>query len=248
MDIQIRGQFPAATGLSVYPDRADPDIWITGQVRGSPDISCYPTRYLINQAPGVQARVLTATSGTLTLTGGTAALTYAPGTTGYTLTADGGALTFTAGAATFQVGRVIQADPGALVLSGGSATLTGPVVEATGQQPAGRRKRRILVQIDGRDWEVNSPQEAIDLLRQARERVPEVVARTVKKAVEQKTTPVLPAVEVVSAPREVRAEVKLFNQAVSMALKSEEIRALLLAMHAIQIENDDEEVAILLLH
>lgn len=89
----------------------------------------------------------------------------------------------------------------------GAAPFVPPVV--TAQTPAGRsKKHRFIVEIDGHDFFVNSPEEAVVLLKQAKElakeTAPEIVrqeVRRIKQGIESKSSPI-PSVLVKGAPDE----------------------------------------------
>jgi hypothetical protein len=121
--------------------------------------------------------------------------------------------------------------------------------------PAGKGRKRhphkYFVQIDGQDFEVRSQQEAVDLLEQAAaiaeraaEQQVQQQARAVPKAL--KVAPIAPVVPKIStnAPIDLSPYRRAIERAYRSAAAAAEIRLLLEA----KAREEDEAVAILLLH
>jgi hypothetical protein len=156
-------------------------------------------------------------------------------------------------------GLIISQVPtgGASAASGSTVTITvslgvEPVTEST-QQPAGkaRKPKRFFVQIDGRDFPVASPQEAVSLLQQASALAERAAERQVEQAVKAapqalKVKPVAAKAPQIrtNAPIDLEPYRRAIEQAYRNAAAAAEIRLLLDA----QLREDDEMAAYLLLH
>lgn len=157
-----------------------------------------------------------------------------------------GSLSITGAASLTAIGQLVAA--GSIVITG-SAQLDDGVVEpepeAT-QQPAGSRKRRrrkYLVEIDGKDFEVSSPDEAIALLSRAKAIVKEAVqnaqATRIRPGIQR---PVIRtnAPEIKSVVQQARVEITSLYDS---AMRDFEIAALINS----KLEAEEEEAIIRLL-
>ncbi len=125
-----------------------------------------------------------------------------------------------------------------------------PEPEPTGPTPAGRsRRKRYFVQIDGRDFEVASAQEAVQVLRKAAA-LAEVAAE--KQAAEVKTKPQAKVKPVRLAVPEVRTnapvDITPYARAIEKAYRNAQVAAELRLLLDAQMREDDEMAAYLLLN
>lgn len=153
----------------------------------------------------------------------------------------------------------------ALTLTGYAPTVlaSGVIPEpSSGPTPAGRAKRvrrRYVVEIDGKDFEVGSPDEALDLLQKAKEQAEELAAKAVErasKAIRRPTRKIIsdakramPVPDIVAPPEIADVAGAVLEQIRSIyadAMQSVEISALM-AKRDREIEQDDEEVLLLLI-
>lgn len=151
-DLDASGSLAAAGSLSIS-GAADLDAFGSLVAAGSVSIS---------GAADLDATGSLVAAGSLSISGA-ADLT---GLGGNDLAASG-SLSITGSASLSAIGQLLAT--GSIVITG-SAEL-GPIAEPEStQKPAGRSKRRrkLLVQIDGRDFEVSSAHEAVELLTQAK--------------------------------------------------------------------------------
>ena len=205
-------------------------------------------------------RVLVAASGTFSYSGGDANFSR-----GRTLSAAGGTFAYSGGDASFLRTYVLSAESGSFSLAGGDATFTysgAPVVEPPKQTGGGKsrkpRKRRYQVEIDGEVHEVESLQEAEEVLSEATQKATETAKLAVERASKAKRRPVrkiirdaekaftVPKVSV--PPRlqsyadqmigQIRAEYQSALSAIEIAAH--------MAKREREIEEDDEEVLMLL--
>lgn len=203
-----------------------------------------PAAYTLNGDPGVLtltgvaaglnvARLLTATAGSITLTGAVASLDYVPsGPVAYDLTAAAGGITFTGAVASFDLVRAAGE-----AQQGGSAK---PV----------RRRKRHYVEVDGKYYEVRDLRHAEEVLAALRERA---LARQRKRAKvaprgvesEPYVAPRIAVVEPAHAEpftQALQAKVDAVNALLARAYEDASIAARVAA----EIEADEEDVAIVL--
>ena len=205
-------------------------------------------------------RVLGAASGTFSYSGGDANFSR-----GRTLSAAGGTFAYSGGDASFLRTYVLSAEGGSFSLAGGDATFTysgAPVVEPPKQTGGGKsrkpRKRRYQVEIDGEVHEVESLQEAEEVLAEAAQKATETAKLAIERAAKAKRRPVrkivrdaekaleVPAVSVPPSLQsyadqmigKIRAEYQSALSAIEIAAH--------MAKREREIEEDDEEVLMLL--
>ena len=205
-------------------------------------------------------RVLGAASGTFSYSGGDANFSR-----GRTLSAAGGTFAYSGGDASFLRTYVLSAESGSFSLAGGDATFTysgAPVVEPPKQTGGGKsrkpRKRRYQVEIDGEVHEVESLQEAEEVLAEAAQKATETAKLAIERAAKAKRRPVRKIVrdaeKALTVP-DVSVPPSLQSYADQMigqiraeyqsALSAIEIAAHM-AKREREIEEDDEEVLMLL--
>ena len=205
-----------------------------GLKRGYPLAAGAGAFALTGQAAALRvARVLTAGAGSFTLTGNDANLVYTPAAGAYTLTADAGSFT----------------------LTGVAATLSTTARRNTGAGRPSRRPR--VVEIDGEDFVVNSEEEAIALLDQARDQAKQLAETAIKRAAAAERRPArkviqdarrLLAAPEITAPDDLQPLVQQAQADIAAtyasALASVEIAALLARRQ--REEEDDEDVLLLI--
>lgn len=143
--------------------------------------------------------------------------------------------------------------PGSITLSGQSLTLDAPP-QVSGVVPAGRKvRRRYIVEIDGRDFEVESVAHARALLEQAREvaaRNAPIVAQRIATQRVQTNRPVhTPAPLIETDAEELRPLVKEARSAITAIYRKASIEAeiaLRLQKKITEDDEDDDDILLLL--
>lgn len=256
-----------------------------GLKRGYPLVASAGTFALTGQAAALKAdRGLAAGAGAFALTGIDVGLVYTPASGAYTLTADAGAFALTGNVAGLTVARKLSAAAGSFTIAGQDATLTrggyrlvaeagsfalaGPDValsttgavevrRSTGAGRPSRTRRTRVVEIDGEDFIVNSEEEAIALLDQARDQAKQLAETAIKRAAAAERRPVRKVIQdarrLLTAPDIAASDdlQPLVQQAkadiaatYASALASVEIAALLARRQ--REEEDDEDVLLLI--
>jgi hypothetical protein len=162
----------------------------------------------------------------------------------------GQALTLAQGTITFQ-GDVTVALTG-LSMNLGQGFLSPPNTVAEGPTPAGKHRKRYFVEVDGQIFEVGDVQHAQALLDRAREvalrHAQELAAKAVpiRRKVGRKAIP-LPTPRISSPDPELKEIVREARQKINAVYKQAAVDTELAYLMARQLEQEDEEEALLLL-
>jgi hypothetical protein len=138
-------------------------------------------------------------------------------------------------------------------LASWASTFVPPTPEEPTVTPAGRKKkRRYVVEIDGQQFEVESPSHAVSLLDRAREvarsHAEELAAKAVStsRKVGRKPVPI-PSPRISSPDPELREIVREARKAINAVYKTAALDTELALLMARRLAEEDEEEALLLL-
>lgn len=137
-------------------------------------------------------------------------------------------------------------------LASWASTFVPPAPEEPTVTPAGRKKRRAYVEIDGQQFEVTGPDHAKALLDRAREMAQsharELAAKTVPASRKVGKKPVaLPTPRITSPDPELREVIREARQAINTVYRQAAIDTELAVLMARKLAEEDEEEALLLL-
>lgn len=137
-------------------------------------------------------------------------------------------------------------------LASWASTFVPPTPAPQGQKPAGRKRKRYMVEIDGQDFPVDSPAHATALLERAREIAVDHAQRLATAAVPRATKigrkPIpLPTPSIRSPDAELNEVIREAHQKFNELYRSAAIDAELAHLMQRAIEDDEEEAILLLM-
>ena len=118
------------------------------------------------------------------------------------------------------------------------------------ETPAGRRRKRYYVEIDGQEFQVANPTEALALLDRAKalaqQVAPETAEKVVAKAIRKAQAPKVAAPEIKASP-EIAKAVEPAKQDIERIYRDAAMAAEIRLLMELRAEQDDEEALLLLI-